>query len=376
MKRLMVSLALMAALAGCRSGEQKLVQDLKPQPAPVVVSGPFSDQELAGFTALDPIDAHAHAYISDPEFYAMLKKLNMRIVDILVISDESPDFSNLAAKQQEGWKFVKGSQGHAVLCTTFDPYKVGEKEFSADANRGLDRDFSQGAIAVKIWKNVGMEIQDAKGNYILPDNPIFAPIYQNIAAHHKTLIAHLADPSSSWAPLDPASPDYSYYTHHDKWYMYDKKNPASKEQILKARDHVLEQNPDLTVVGAHLGSMEADFNQLGQHLDKYPNFAVDMAARMPYVMLNPRSEMIAFLTKYQDKLLYATDNEFGGKDNGADSAKSWEETYARDYRFLATSDWVDYNGRKVQGLALPAGVLKKIYHDNAVKWLPGVEPSR
>jgi hypothetical protein len=29
--------------------------------------------------------------------------------------------------------------------------------------RGLDDDLAKGAIAVKVWKNVGMEIKDANG---------------------------------------------------------------------------------------------------------------------------------------------------------------------------------------------------------------------
>ena len=67
--------------------------------------------------------------------------------------------------------------------------------------------------------------------------------------------------------------------------MYNKPNVPSKAAILVARDHVLEMNPKLRIVGAHLGSMEADFKQLADHLDRYPNFAVDIAARMPYVVM-------------------------------------------------------------------------------------------
>jgi hypothetical protein len=61
------------------------------------------------------------------------------------------------------------------------------------------------------------------------------------------------------------------------WYMYNKRGMNSEEAILKARDHILEQNPTLRVVGAHLGSLEASFADLGAHLDRYPNFASDMA---------------------------------------------------------------------------------------------------
>lgn len=347
----------------------------KKQAAPAAVapvSGPFTSEELQAFAALAPIDTHAHVFASDAGFDAMLKRLNLHLVDILVIDDQNPEYNASAAKVADAWKFVRGSEGHAVYCTSFDPYKWKEPGFAAAANRALDEEFSKGAIAVKIWKNIGMEIKDAKGNYILPDNPVFAPIYKNISLKNKTLIAHVADPSSSWAPIDASSPDYSYYKEHPVWYMYGQKNPASKEQILAARDHVVEQNPNLRVVGAHLGSMEADFKQLGEHLDKYPNFAVDMAARMPYIMMAPRAEMIAFLTEHQDKLIYATDLEFSARDNADAKVKEWEAGYARDWRFLATTDTVEYNGRTYQGLALPADVLKKIYHDNAVRWFPGV----
>ena len=45
--------------------------------------------------------------------------------------------------------------------------------------------------------------------------------------------------------------------------MYGKADAATKEKILAARDHVLEQHPTLRVAGAHLGSMEANFPHAG-----------------------------------------------------------------------------------------------------------------
>jgi predicted TIM-barrel fold metal-dependent hydrolase len=227
-------------------------------------------------------------------------------------------------------------------------------------------------VAVKIWKNIGEQVKDAKGNYILPDDPAFQPIYKDIAAHNKSLIAHVADPDTIWEPPTPAAPDYSYYTEHPEWYMYNRPNAPSKQAILRARDHLLRQNLTLRVVGAHLGSMEADFHQLGQHLDDYPNFAVDLAARMPYLVMQPRADIIAFIEKYQDRLLFATDNEFNAGEDVSDATRSWENTYAFDWRFFATNDTLQYKDRKLQGLSLPAPILRKLYHDNAVRWIPGV----
>jgi hypothetical protein len=154
--------------------------------------------------------------------------------------------------------------------------------------------------------------------------------------------------------------------------MYGRAKAPSKEAILVARDHVLEKNPKLRVVGAHLGSMEADFSQLARHLDQYPNFAVDIAARMPYIVGQPRADIINFITKYQDRLIYATDNGLAASANAAETAQRLEKSYAFDWRFFATNDTLEYRGHTVQGLALPQPVLLKLYHQNAVKWMPGV----
>ena len=89
-------------------------------------------------------------------------------------------------------------------------------------------------------------------------------------------------------------------------------------------------------------------------------------------MLLPRADAIAFILKYQDRLIYGTDLAFTAKNSTSSSIGAWEQTYARDWRFLATRDTVEWNGTKAEGLALPDSVLRKIYHDNAVRWFPGI----
>lgn len=367
-----VALAFVLVAAGCKGPRQTKAVPEGPRQA---VSGGFSSLELKAFTAIDPIDTHAHVFVNDPAFNAMIRRLNLHLLDIVVVDDREPNLRNLAVESSEGWTFVHAIDGRAALCTSFDPFKTLDRGFDQSSIQWINREFARGAIAVKLWKNVGMEIKDAKGNYLLPDNPIFEPIYRDIAAHNKTLVAHVADPDSAWAPPNPASPDYSYYKENPAWYMYGQPHPASKQQILQARDHILAMNPHLRVVGAHLGSMESNFHEVAQHLDRYPNFAVDLAARMPYLMMQPRADMIAFILKYQDRLIYGTDNNIFPPDNLQAKIKDWEEAYARDWRFLATDDLLEYNGRQVRGLALPDAVLRKIYHDNAVQWFPGILPA-
>ena len=373
MKKVAMSLVLLLAAAGCNKPQTpKASTSSGAAAASTPVSGPFTGQELPQFAALDPIDTHTHAFQDAPALYAMLKRLNLHTLDITLVDDFDPELKNLTKERKDAWTVVHHSDGYIAMCSTFDPFKYNQPGFAANANRIINEDFSHGAVAVKIWKNVGMEIKDAKGNYIMPDNPVFEPIFKNIAAHNKTLVAHLADPNTIWEAPNPKAADYDYYTQHPELYMYTKPGAPSKAAILVARDHVLEANPKLRVVGAHLGSMEADFHQLAQHLDKYPNFAVDLAARMPYVEMQPRADLIAFITKYQDRLIYATDNEFNPDSNPQNTMKEWEDRYANDWRFFATNDVVEYNGHKIQGLALPQPILRKLYHDNAVKWFPGI----
>jgi predicted TIM-barrel fold metal-dependent hydrolase len=337
------------------------------------VSGPFSEWEVKQFSALEPIDAHSHAYKNAPEFFSMFQRLNLHIMDILV--DLTPNTNDLTVEREKAWAFIDASDNHVSLCTTFNPFDFSQPKFSQDAIREIDQDFERGAIAVKIWKNIGKEVKDSEGNYMLPDNPVFEPIYRDIAAHNKTLIAHLADPDAMWQVPNPGSPAYAEFEKNPNWYMYNKPGAPSKAAILRARDHILEENPNLRVVGAHLGSMESDFTQLGEHLDRYPNFAVDLADRLQYFVKQPRESMIIFIERYQDRLIYGTDNqfpEFPPKARALDSAKHWESAYAFDWRYLATNDVLEYQGHKVQGLGLPTPILRKLYHDNAVKWFPGI----
>jgi predicted TIM-barrel fold metal-dependent hydrolase len=80
----------------------------------------------------------------------------------------------------------------------------------------------------------------------------------------------------------------------------------------------------------------------------------------------------AFLIKYQDRILYATDLVVLPKGDTDKVLAEWNNTYERDWKFFATVQTVEYKGHRYQGLALPELVLRKIFHDNAVHWLPGI----
>lgn len=339
------------------------------------ISGRAANEEsalLRGFADIQPIDEHTHIYKDDPELNGLIKLLNLQAVNICVIDDRDPDFKELEPQRTEVLKVRQSTQGRLSFCTTFSPYEFEKPGFSASAIRQLDGDFAQGAVAVKIYKVMGMEMKSRAGKWVMADDPAFEPVYRDIAAHDRTLIAHLGEPDSCWQPPNPASPDYSYYKEHPGEYAYAHPEWPSKGAILAARDHLLATNPKLRVVGAHLGSMETNVDDIARRLDLYPNFAVDMAARIPYFMLQPRDKVRAFLLKYQDRVLYATDLVVFPRSKTEDTLAEFRNTYARDWKFFSTDEKVEYRGHTYEGLALPHAVLQKLFHDNAMHWFHGL----
>jgi len=329
-------------------------------------------EALRQFAAQQPIDVHVHVFKTDPAFQALLEQLHLKLLNILVVDDTLSYRRHLQPQVADVLALVHSSHGHIAFCTTFDPYKFNDSSFGTAAIKQLDQNFLQGALAAKIWKNVGMEIKTPDDKFVMPDDPKFDPIYEDIARHGKTLMAHVAEPDVAWGPPDPSDPSWPYYQENPQWFLCGKPGFPLKQQILQARDHVLTKNPRLRMVGVHLGSMEKNLDEIARHFDKYPNFAVDTAARMDYLMIAPRDEVRGFFIKNQDRILYGTDLDLVATANVQESLKDWKSTYARDWKFLATDETFDSKGKKVTGLKLPKAVLYKIFHDNARHWIPGL----
>ena len=139
-------------------------------------SGRPPSGDLASFSVLAPIDAHVHLYKDDPAFGTLIQRLKLRLLDMCVIDDRDPYFKGLEPQRGDVIKVVRRTGGRAVLCTTFSPYEFEEPGFAQRTIRQLDADFAAGAIAVKIYKVMGMEMKSKAGKYVMPDDPAFEPI--------------------------------------------------------------------------------------------------------------------------------------------------------------------------------------------------------
>jgi Amidohydrolase len=313
----------------------------------------FTAPELRKFTALSPIDVHTHVYKTDPVFIAMLQQLNIHILDLLVADvNDTASHRSFGPLRQDAWQFVSSSDGHASLSTTFDPFDWNSPVFPGSAIHSINHDFARGAVAVTIWANTGMSMKSASSLPALPDDPKLEPVYQDMARHNKTLMAHIGKSDEVWVADRAAAPAV----------------PA----ILQARDRILKQNPHLRVVAAHFGSLTENLDQLGSRLERYPNLAVDTSSRMDFLMTQPREQVVTFFLKFQDRILYGTDSSFHQNDSAGVVIPKWQNRYAMDWRYLASDDTLEFDGRQIRCLHLPEAVLRKIYHDNAVRWVPGI----
>ena len=166
---------------------------------------------------------------------------------------------------------------------------------------------------MKLWKNIGLSIRSKSGQFLMPDSPVLTPILEAIEKSGRTLITHFADPDVAWMPLQ--GNESEYYKSHPEWHMYGRPEIPSKAAILDARDRMIARHRGLRVIGCHLGSDEEHLDQLAKRLDAYPNFAVDLASRVRFLARMDRDTVRQFVTKYQDRIIYATDFVLGQGDD-------------------------------------------------------------
>ncbi|MEZ6138422.1 MAG: amidohydrolase family protein [Pirellulaceae bacterium] len=114
----------------------------------------------------------------------------------------------------------------------------------------------------------------------------------------------------------------------------------------------------------HFGNNPEDLETVGQWLDKYPNFYVDIDARISELGRQPYS-CRKFFIKYQDRIMFGTDT----------TPKA--DAYRLYYRFMETDDeyfdTAESHHRQgfwnIYGIFLPTPVLEKIYRGNAIRVL-------
>lgn len=334
-----------------------------------------AESESPQFEELEKIDFHSHIFEDVPGLAAMLRRINLRIVNVCNRGTDR----DLLQEMEEMAEHLFASYGKDVLPfgSTIDLTRRDEPTYSAEVIDWLDRSFEAGAVLVKIWKDVGLELKTKEGTFLLPDDPRFDPIYSHIASRGRPLLAHLAEPLAAWLPLDPENVHYGYYSTHPEWHLYGKSEFPSHQALMDSRDRILERHPELIMVGAHMGSMSHDVDEVSKRLDRYPNFYVECSARTADLTRQAPGKVRDFFVKYQDRVMYGLDMTRDGLRGAKLSAseaqefvRNLEDRYRRDFQYYAGEGKMEYRGKEVECLNLPLEVLEKFYSKNALRLLP------
>lgn len=261
------------------------------------------------------------------------------------------------------------SNDRFIIFFRIDWSKLGSPDFGKQQAKKLEKAFKMGIRGLKIHKTLGLGLKDQNGNRIPVDDLRLDPIWAKCGELGIPVLMHVSDPKAFFTPLDLYNERYDELMKHPHYRFYDDQCP-SKEQILTERNRVIAKHPNTIFIGAHVGNLAEELHRVAMWFDCYPNFYVDISARISELGRQPYTAR-RFFIDYQDRILFGTDTN-----PNADAYRIY-------YRFLETDDEY-FNPTKghhlqgrwmIYGIHLPDSVLEKIYYQNALRILKNYQLS-
>ncbi len=317
------------------------------------------------------IDAHVH--LNTLSFEKMEKALEHNTA-FLSINTNIPFFESIEKQEEVILELQKRYPGRVQYITSFDFRDWGKENFARNAIEQIKRGLNNGAVGVKIWKDVGFELHDEDGNFVMIDDPVFDPVFQYLEENDILLIGHQGEPRNCWLPLEEMTvdSDRNYFKEHPEYHMFLQKEYPSYDEQMQARDNMLKKFPKLRYVGLHLFSMEWSIDEVDKRLTQFPNTQTDLAERVCHLQLQAKDNKQAvrdFCIKYQDRIMYGTDVIDDGSTPAKEIAERFEHLWKFHYKFFATDETLEapeFKG-EFKGLDLPRDVVEKIFYSNARK---------
>lgn len=235
--------------------------------------------------------------------------------------------------------------------------------------RHLEEDVERGALGLKVTKELGLQFRDNDGSMLPVDDRRLYPIWRRAGELNIPVLIHTSDPLGFFLPVDETNEHYQSLQEFVDWRFHDAL--FSKQQLLEQRDRLVGEHPGTRFLLPHVANFPEDLEYVSEFLDSHANAWIDISARIDELGRQPYTAR-EFIIKYQDRILF-----------GADMPPR-PDIYRCYFRFLETRDeyfeYPDYIGRwghsrwRIYGLGLPDEVLKKIYHENALRLIPGLAP--
>lgn len=248
----------------------------------------------------------------------------------------------------------------------------GYSKFQAEQ---IERAAKLGAKGLKVLKTLGLFLREppTTGKLVAIDDRRFDTMWEACAGAKFPVAIHTSDPEAFFLPIDRFNERFEELNAHPDWSFHGRDFPGNRE-LHEARLRVVARHPKTQFVFLHVGNAE-DLGWVSEWMDRYPNIAVEIGARIGELGRQPRAAR-KFFDKYQDRILFGTDAVPYG--NETPQQIFGEKLYEIYYRFLETEDeYFDYapapippQGRwRIYGLGLPDQILKKVYHQNAERLL-------
>jgi len=256
------------------------------------------------------------------------------------------------------WSLLKGSNGPAEIVASL---------------RGSAR---AGAAGVKVWKDLGLQVRDAAEALVLPEDPRLDDFWEAAGELNLPVWWHIADPVSFFRPIDAQNENVELLAARPEWSFFGPEFP-SFDRLMQSLEAVVSSHPRTTFVAVHGGCYAENLGWVGRMLDDYPNFNIDIAARLAQLGRQPRATR-ELIMRHPTRVLFGSDQvPPTGTDFVADP--QYARHYQRHFRFLETADegfaHEDADpplfGRwAISGLDLPDSVLRAIYSGNVQRLLP------
>ena len=327
-------------------------------------SSPESYYSTDDFEKVPKIDAHFHYLSFDESYLKYAMAHNFRLLTPIWEGEEVPIDIQFRLADSIQNMFPE----HYAFFASFPTDSINNEGFAEKTIEHIRRSLESGAAGIKIWKNIGMVLKYPDGRYIMVDHPVFEPVFKFLENNNIPVIAHLGEPKDCWLPFEEMTDpgDVSYYRNNPQYHMYYHTDVPSYAKQIEARDNLLIKHPKLDFTGAHLGSLEWSIDELADRFDKFPNMKVDLAARMfhlQYQSARDYDHVRSFFIKYQDRIIYGTDNEVHDLPGveAAEIAERLGRVWKANWMYLATDSVIN----DIRGLKLPSMVIDKIYFENA-----------
>lgn len=182
------------------------------------------------------------------------------------------------------------------------------------------------------------------------------------------IIWHVADPEENWdAEL------CGEYAKEHGWY-YGDGTFLSKEELYQETFRVLDRHPGLKVTFAHMLFLTKDIRRAAEVMEKYPNVRLDITPGCElYFNFDADYEgWRNFLLRYQDRIVFGTDNGWGDEPSPAEKVESGSKIIRMLKEYFSTENIVEaWDGKEIKGMNLPKEALERIFAGNFMELQKG-----